>query len=497
MRRVPDAGEAIISNPSAIVGPISSEEYTHPVAGVAPIESPIVEAEIIIEGETDEQPDGEPAASPIPNTDNRVMSATFPGVVDAVDNNGTIGFLIKNALGFYFTQEETSPDGTKVFIPPPRDQFLWDLVPVELVFQYYRGSGADGWEAALFDALVAYYRRVSELPSESHYSLLAAVTMHGYLIEKARYTPIIAFVGGPDRGKSRTAKAMTRVGYRGATITSLREAHVLRLADRFRGLIAFDVLDIWKKAGKNADVILDRYERGKLIPRVYKPSLGTFGDIQYFDVFGPTIIVTNFVPPDVLATRCVEVNMPVATRPFSEEGVRETALDLKARLTAFRAKYLDCDLPEATVPALNRLGDILKPLLQVIRLVRPEKEEEFLSLVREIERSRLIDRADTFEARVVKAIITNRVKVEHGFLTVETVTEALNDGKQGNHRITPQKIGRLLKSFGFKRARTQRGCSAILWDDRLIESLADIYGLTLPPDSPVTLVTPGGGGEAA
>jgi hypothetical protein len=498
VRQVSDADDAIISNPSAVDGPISTDDYTTPVGDVPPIESPMEEEEEPIpEAETERHPDPTPNGdgAPVLAEERREMTAVFPGLVDLVlDDNGTIGFLMKNPEGFYFTPKEASADGSKVYIPPSRNQLLWDLVPVERVYQHYRAADAPGWDAALFDALLDYYHRVSELPAEGYYILLAADTMLGYLIEKASYAPIIAFVGGPDRGKSRTAKAMTRVGYRGVTINSLREAHVIRLSERFRGLISFDVMDIWKKAGKSADVILDRYERGKLIPRVYKPSLATFGDTQYFDVFGNTIIVSNFLPPEVLATRCVEINMPVATRAFPEEGIRETAMELKARLTAFRAKYMDCALPDVPVPSSNRLGDIIKPLLQIIRLVRPDKEGDFLALVREIERSRLIDRADTFEARMIRAIIGNQSKVAHGSLPVEAITEALNDGKKGNFRLTPQKIGRQLKALGFKRGRTPQGCSAIIWDDRLIESLADIYGLTLPPDSPVMPVT---GGAAA
>ena len=123
MRQDQNAGNSPVSNTAAVVGPISTDGYTRPVASPPPIESP-VEDEPIIEEENDDETEASPAETVIVN-DNRVMSANFPGLVDVVlDASGNIGFLVKNNRGFYFTQEETSPDGVKVFIPPPRDQFL-------------------------------------------------------------------------------------------------------------------------------------------------------------------------------------------------------------------------------------------------------------------------------------------------------------------------------------------------------------------------------------
>jgi hypothetical protein len=77
----------------------------------------------------------------------------------------------------------------------------------------------------------------------------------------------------------------------------------------------------------------------------------------------------------------------------------EAALPLKERLTAWRAQHLEKALPNCAKPAAGRLGDILKPLLQIIRLVKPEREP-----VKELERGRLLDKADTLEGKILQVV---------------------------------------------------------------------------------------------
>jgi hypothetical protein len=58
--------------------------------------------------------------------------------------------------------------------------------------------------------------------------------------------------------------------------------------------------------------------------------------------------------------------------------------------------------------------------------------------------------------------------VKNGILPVKTITDTFNQGKSKESRLTYHRIGRLLSTMGFRKARTQNGSSAIIWDDNLL-----------------------------
>lgn len=143
---------------------------------------------------------------------------------------------------------------------------------------------------------------------------------------------------------------------------------------------------MWRTAERerSEDLLLGRFEKGGRVPRVNNPDRGPHKDIDYYNTFGATIIGTNEPVDRILETRAIQINMPEAVRVFNNDVTPEIGRPLKERLTAFRARHLWTVLPETPKPAQGRLGDILKPLLQIIRLARPEWENQFTSLVREV-----------------------------------------------------------------------------------------------------------------
>lgn len=140
--------------------------------------------------------------------------------------------------------------------------------------------------------------------------------------------------------------------------------------------------------------------------------------------------------------------MPQTSRRFEQDVTPESGLPLKERLTAFRAHYLGKPLPESTKPASGRLGDILKPLLQIIRLVKPEREPVFMELVRELERGRLLDKADSLEAQILKVVWNLKGEVHRGILPVKRITDVLNEDRMEREKLTYHKVGRRLWSLG-------------------------------------------------
>ena len=156
----------------------------------------------------------------------------------------------------------------------------------------------------------------------------------------------------------------------------------------------------------------------------------------------------------------------------------------KERLVAFRAAHYGEALPDAGKPAKGRLGDILQPILQVIRLVYPEREPVFLELVKEIEVGRQIEKSDSIEGEILLALQELSVQVEGGTLRVGDITGAVNKGKDEKSQVTPHRVGRRLSAMGFEKRRVgKNGVSAIVWNEVTVKQLCEEYGIEQPSET--------------
>lgn len=404
-----------------------------------------------------------------------VYRARFDGLVDLVEHEGEVAFLVKDGDRVLILPH-VERDGTR-YVPPPKKKIPWLLPSGEEVLKHYSGDT----DAALYDDLLAYHKAVSELPCEEYYDLLVAWVFHSYLLEAVRYTPYLWLYAIPDRGKSRTGKGMIYVAYRGIHVESLREAYQVRFADEFQGSIFFDVADIMKKAEREGseDILLHRYEKGGTVPRVNKPDQ-PFGT-DYYSMFGATLIATNEPVSDKLESRAIQVNMPETERQFENDVTPEGALPLKERLVAFRARHLGESLADILKPASRRLGDILKPIQQIIRLVKPEREAAFLNLVRQLEEERQTAKADSYEAEILRAlvglvggVISHPVKGD--LLAVQKITDKLNERRSEKRQLGSKRVGRVLTAMGFKKEHLENGAH-IVWVEDTIGLLKKRYGV--------------------
>jgi DNA primase len=400
-------------------------------------------------------------------------TALFDGLVELVEQDGTVAFLVSE--GGQLTVEVDLSRGDDRLLPPPRDQVPWLLPRAEEVLRWHEEDS----DSDLYDALVAYHQGASELPGEAHYDLLAVWDMHTYLLEEVHYSPIICLYAVPERGKTRTGKAMIYVAYRGIHVESLRDAYIVRFAANLGGAIFFDVMHLWRKAEREGteDVLLGRFERGIKVPRVLYPERGPHKDTVYYEIFGPTVIGTNEPVHHILDTRAVTITMPQARRNFEAEVTPEAARPLRERLAAFRARHLGKPLPELSKPAPGRLGDILKPLVQVVRMVRPEREGVVRELIGQLQRERLAEKAETLESEILHALDSIRDQVDGGTLPVKAVTEALNEGRSEKERVSPQLVGRRLRSLGFEKGQRTSAGTTIRWDEEKLVRAMEAYGL--------------------
>jgi len=429
------------------------------------------------------------SSRPSSKSDNTKYTAHFDGLIDLVSDGNEVAFLVGNGDGIAI-QHEIEIDG-EIFSPPLKSQIPWLLPRAEKVLELFEledGLPANESDGALYDDLKDYHKRISELPSEEYYDLITAWDFHTYLQEKLQYSPIICFFAVPERGKTRTGKGIINLAYRGIHVESLREAYIFRVANDLRVSLFFDVKDIWRKAEKNGseDILLQRFEKGSTVPRVIYPDRGALRDTVYYRIFGPTIIGTNEPVHRILGTRAIQINMPETCSQFESDVTPESALELKERLVCFRARHMGQELPEAPKPARGRLGDILKPIFQIVKLVQPERESALSSLVQQLEDDRKLEKSESIEALILGGVLALAHKIENGLLAQKEIVSHINEDRPEKRKFTPQLIGKRLVALGIKKAKLSDGTSAIIWNASQLEQIAEKYGLS---NSSVTAVT--------
>ena len=72
------------------------------------------------------------------------------------------------------------------------------------------------------------------------------------------------------------------------------------------------------------------------------------------------------------------------------------------------------------------------------------------------------------ESQITDTIAGLRYLVTNGILPVKTITDTFNQNRSKESQLTYSRLGRLLSTMGFRKAKTPNGCSAIIWDDQLL-----------------------------
>ncbi len=412
----------------------------------------------------------------------KVICARFPGLVDLVEEDGEVRFLtLTREKELKVLESVAAPQS--VFVPPAAHQLPFPLPQANRVRDCFAG------DATLFPDLVSYFGDVSDLPTPDHYLLLAWWSAHTYLYELFVYSPILCLYGIPERGKTRTGKALAAVSYRGIVTETVREPNLFRWSENLGATLFLDVRNLWQKLEreKSEDILLQRYERGAKVARVLWPERGPFRDTAYFDIYGPTVVATNEAVHHILDTRCLTITMPEGTHKAWPDLDPKKAMELRARLIAFRARALVSGLPDYPKPPLGRLGDILQPLGMVMRLLSPGGEEAFARLTQLLWRQRVEEKSSSQEASLILAVEA----CGPGTVGVADIAQKVNEDLPEREKWTPDRVGRRLKALGFPRVRIgAKGHRAVLVEQALVDALKAEYGLIAPaPPKEVSVVS--------
>lgn len=407
------------------------------------------------------------------------LAACFPGLIDVCEaEDGQLLYLVCQN-GEYLLLESALVNGSEV-MPPEKEHFPFLLPQAETVMEYINCDDSN-----LYDDLTTYLKRFSAL-DDHQWSVVVHFIFLTYLHDhkEISYCPILLFHAVAERGKSRTGKSISYLSRRGIHLSELREPNILRYCENLNSTLFFDIMDVWKKAvqSKCEDLLLGRFEKGQKASRVLFPEKGAFRDMKHYEIYGPTIIVSNEQLHKILDTRCLPITMP--NLPGSYENPHpETARELKARLTAWRGKNLNTQLTaiEPIEGLSGRLWDISKPLLQMNALLNTDSNlltEAILTISNERGESK----QDSIEGRLVAIIkeITDEQGLDR-FIdwTIRTseIVKRLNEDKPDDKHYSPQWVGKKLKSMSI-RHRTVVGRSEIQLTSKEYLTLLDQYGLT-------------------
>jgi hypothetical protein len=136
---------------------------------------------------------------------------------------------------------------------------------------------------------------------------------------------------------------------------------------------------------------------------------------------------------------------------------------------------MDRVLPDAEKIFTNRLGDIIRPIHQIVKIVDQSDQwlVEFASMV---EANRKKAGADSLDAQVVAAMKESQGTISHGHLFHEHILANLNRGKSPREEITPQKLGRITQRLGFEKY-TDGQRRGIVWNQDNFLRLCERFGI--------------------
>ncbi len=409
------------------------------------------------------------------------QSLEAPGMVCVADAGGAHVYIIRNIDGTLTVQSQVAGDyrGEQVDHVPPV-QVPWMLPQVAEVLKYANLVGERGWRAMLLTDLEQWHRDASDLGREEAYLLLALYDLLTYITEFTDYLAIILLEAEPERGKSRTGQAWAAVARHGTWLQGIREANLLRAASDRQAALFIDVMDLWKKAELNhcEDIILGRWERGGTVERVQYPDKGAFADTVSYSVFGPTMAATNEKIHRILDTRCLRIDMPLSAKRYSGRVQPIEARPLIERLMAWRGWMLGQSLPDSGPPADGRLGDILRPLKQVLQMVAPERMQEFDVIVQWQSTRRRDDLAGGVEADVVRAVMEAERTITGGYLPLSNVLTMFNATRPADWQRTGRWLAGKLRKLGWPIKRIGHDNTYMLaWDENLLERLSVKHGV--------------------
>lgn len=358
------------------------------------------------------------------------------------------------------TYEEKVTDGEETYRP------IWDdIVSTGLVLfptkaeEYSSTAGLLGEVQAFIHGWVDLTPRFEWLVTR--YVLLT------WVYDAFTVLPYMRLMGTPGTGKSRGLKVIGAVCYKRMEVAGASSvAAIFRIMDRYSGTMTIDEGDI-SKSDEYADfvkILNCGYEAGTPVVKAVALASGDFG-LRAFKVYGPKIISTRkrFQDP-ALESRCLTEHMAHLYRrgeiPTNlTQDFWDGALALRNRLLAFRFRNLRrIEAAKAyAIPGVEpRVFQVISPLLQLAE--NDGEREELMRFAREYTETVVGDRGLTLAgetAETVLGIIDEAPDTEE--IALKEITNRINEGREDRERVSPRKIGPVVRELGLAVKRLNTG----------------------------------------
>ncbi|MCK4403542.1 MAG: hypothetical protein KAW02_00500 [candidate division Zixibacteria bacterium] len=91
-----------------------------------------------------------------------------------------------------------------------------------------------------------------------------------------------------------------------------------------------------------------------------------------------------------------------------------------------------------------------------------------IEAIRREELTKLYPETISLESQIQSTILGLKHLVKNGILPVKIITDTFNQGRSKESQLSYRRIGQLLSTMGFRKAKTHAGTYAIFWDDQLL-----------------------------
>jgi hypothetical protein len=407
----------------------------------------------------------------------KVLTKGCPeNLINLIKIDGVVHYLFNKDNEIYST-ETIDIDGTTY--KAKQDLILNYITPSIFDIDH---NGVDF--ADLLKDVERFVRRHVEMPNEHDYFLLALWVFHTYIIDLEHVTPFLYFQGEFGTGKSQAGDILKHTAYKAESQTSLTPATMFRSAQYYQTTLIVDEVTL---SGKDANpdiisLVKCRYERLSAVPRIDMDEKDRENQIKYYKVFGPLAMGSEQGLLPAIKSRTIHFIMKenireaVETLIGEDEKSLETAEELRNKLTIFRATLLNKGKQKGLKVlrhfARRRLGQILKPLYRVVMEVAPEREEEFLGIVKFLAKKAKKVKQMSLEAEVVK-ILLDYAEDGKDFIGSLDCCDFLNTDRSESVQINTMKLHYVMESLGFEGATI--GKKGYLINKELLEELKGQY----------------------
>jgi hypothetical protein len=260
------------------------------------------------------------------------------------------------------------------------------------------------------------------------------------------------------------------------------------MIEEFQGTMVFNEMDFDDKESDLYSVLVkilnNGYEKGMVVLRVEGDKTR---EVKAYKTFSPKVFSTRKRFKDqALESRIITVLMKQTTRKdlpvMLPESFWQEAESLRNKLLMYRFRNLRRiateDKSSKLIGIEPRLRQTLLPLLEVVE--DPKVEESLINYAKEFQGQLITDRGSELEALVFTKL-ADLFRQNHKVTVKDVARAVILDLEDEKFKPSSQKIGRIIRDFGFRTRRSTGGYPEIVRNDDQIKYLSERYGLETSP----------------